>query len=203
MHQYFLENRKDLLHLIKRKAHTKGNNDHSLDMKTFKGGSIKKFNGAAMSSGYGAVSTSSLARRIEGNYVSQDANGGTDIPLTQPVNQQKNRSGATSTASESHAIASSVPEKESTSDTARTKNVKGDIEKRIRAVERQQGRFNELESKQLQLQNDNAVLSQLLNESRKKQAHLQEKMDKVIMMLYSVFSNTPLSRVLSGDSWVR
>ncbi len=158
---FFLENRRDLLHLIRRKAHTK----LSTEEKT-KTGARKTPNVPlpALPAPPPASSAPLAASPVDSSLLKAS-----DEVLTQLVGH---------------------------------KAARNEIERRIRALEKQQARISDLELKQVQLQSDNALLTQMLVETRKKQSKLQEKMEKILMMLYSVFSNTPLSRVLSGDAWV-
>ena len=159
---YFLENRRDLLHLIRRKAHTK-----LVTEDKGKTGARKTPNVPlpALPAPSQASTTPAVTSPFDSSLLKAS-----DEVLTQLVGHKAARS---------------------------------EIERRIRALEKQQARISDLELKQGQLLNDNALLTQMLVETRKKQSKLQEKMEKILMMLYSVFSNTPLSRVLSGDAWVR
>ena len=79
------------------------------------------------------------------------------------------------------------------------KNVKVDLERRVRELERQNNRFREMEANQTKLVKENIHLSHLLNETRNKQQQMTEKMEKVLKLLYCMYTKTPLSKIMNAS----
>lgn len=153
-HVFFLQGRRDLLHLIKRKAHNhrstaSANTGDAAGEGSKKGGATSAA-AAAAKAGTGAVAA------------------GADGALT---------------------------------DAAQQKVLKTDLDRRIREIEKQQNRIRDLETSQIKIVRENVQLNQILNDTRAKQQIMNEKMEKILKLLYCMYTKTPLSRVLGpGDS---
>lgn len=178
-HTYFLEGRRDLLPLIKRKAHMK---------------SMGTTGGASAT---GAFPAEPKPSRSQGGS-SKKANASADYSLSSgPVLALPSLStlGAqeASLISESDGVLSEF---------VNHKVLKNDVERRMRQLERQSARIAELESKQSVLLSENSLLNQVVQDVRKKQLRMQEKMDKIMLMLYSVFTSAPIAKMMSGENWV-
>jgi hypothetical protein len=70
------------------------------------------------------------------------------------------------------------------------KQTRDNFEKRLKETEIKLKSMTELQAKQSYLEGENMLLKQMILDSRSKQAHMQEKMERVLGLLYSAFVST-------------
>lgn len=67
------------------------------------------------------------------------------------------------------------------------KQTRDNFEKRLKETEVKLQSMTEMQAKQSYLEGENMLLKQMIMDSRSKQAHMQEKMERVLGLLYSAF----------------
>lgn len=154
-HVFFLEGRRDLLHLIKRKAHNQRTTVSSAE-------SSKKSAVPLLgdTSGYLAPAEN-VAMEGDESLILHPSGGGM-------------------------------------SDIVQHKVLKTDLDRRLREIEKQQHRIRDLENTQAKIIRENMRLHHMLKETHDKQLLVNEKMEKVLKLLYCVYTKQPLSRVVNS-----
>jgi hypothetical protein len=153
-HVFFLQNRRDLLPLIKRKAHNhRGTSNESAPTAT----GIKK-NAAAANSviDNGLMSVPSFLPIVGG-----------EVDYAPPIEHVEHK----------------IP--------------RSDLDKRLREVEKYHARMYDLETNQARIMRENASLNQQNLELQETNLFLHDKCNKILKLMFALYTNTPLTRVSS------
>lgn len=164
-HIFFLQGRRDLLHLIKRKAHNQKptGGDGSTDAAAVKKGTVP----AATAASSFSTAPPGASHMMPKGTVSE-FEGSSAAPVGPGLGPGK--------------------------------QIKTEVDRRVRESEKQHNRTKELEASQAKIIRENIHLNQLLNETRAKQQLMADKMDKILKLLYCMYTKTPLSRVMNPSS---